>query len=107
MKITVKKEVVSEQVEVKPGTYYFSDESLIYYKAVVSEKDKNGMSLFRLEYTKSFANVYGITVREDELYEGDDIDYSFKQFYLDIAGQKIEKEEFEEEKQDIIKRLNG
>lgn len=106
MRITVKKEVISEQVDVKPGTYYFSDDNLVYYKAVISEEDKNGITLFRLEYTKSFSNVYGITVREDELYEGDEMDYSFKQFYLGLAGQKIEKEEFEEEKQDILKRLN-
>lgn len=78
MKIIMKKEVILEEIELKLVIYYFFDDNLIYYKVVVGEEDKNGMILFRLEYIKSFVNVYGIIVWEDELYEGDDIDYLFK-----------------------------
>lgn len=105
MKITVKKEVVSESIEVSPGIYYFEDENMTYYKITLSEEDEEGVTQCRLEYTKSFANIFGITVEDREIYYDDDVPYYFKQFYLGLAGKKLEKEDFEEEKREILERL--
>lgn len=103
MKITKKKEIISEEVQVIPGTYYFEND-LIVYKMEIGEP-KDGWSEFRQEKVVSFSDKFGISVEQDDLYSEDDIPYYFKQFYLGIQGKKIEKEEFYKEKEDVLKRI--
>ena len=58
-----------------------------------------------METLNNFGNIYSIRIYDDEC-TSEDIPYDFKQFYLGEAGRKIEKEEFDLEKQDILNRIN-
>lgn len=103
MKIIKKKEVVTEQIEVQPGTYYFEIQ-LRSYKMTFGDTDKDGYTKYKIETLNNFGNVYSIKVYEDEC-TTEDVPYFFKQFILGEEGRKITKEEFEEEKEDILKRI--
>lgn len=103
MKITKKKEIVIEEIEVQPGEYYFEIE-LRSYKMIVGETDEWGYTKYKLETLNNFGNIYSIRVYDDEC-KANDIPYDFKQFILGEAGRKIKKEDFEEEREDVLKRL--
>jgi hypothetical protein len=105
MKITKTKEVVTEEIEVKPGEYYFEDSDSRTFKMVFGETDKDGYTKYKLETLNNFGNIYSVRVYDDEC-SSEDVPYDFKQFILGEAGKKITKEEFEYEKQDILKRLS-
>jgi len=106
MKITKTKEVATEQIEILAGTYYFEDEDIVAYKFILTEPDDN-YSDYTLETLHSFSNKVGIVIRKDGTWDEDGLPYVFKQFILGISGKKIEKEEFDLEKQDILNRING
>ena len=104
MKITTTKEVVIEEIDVKPGEYYFEDSNSRMFKMVFGETDKDGYTKYKLETLNNFANIYSVRVYDDEC-SSEDVPYEFKQFILGEAGKKITKGEFEYEKQDILKRI--
>lgn len=104
MKIIKTKEVVTEEITVEKGTYYFDIQSRCY-KMEINETDEDGYTKYKMETLNNFGNIYSIRVYDDEC-TSEDIPYDFKQFYLGEAGRKIEKEEFDLEKQDILNRIN-
>lgn len=103
MKIIKTKEIVTEEIEVKEGTYYFDIQSRCY-KITIEETDKDGYTKYKMETLNNFGNIYSIRIYDDEC-TSEDVPYEFKQFYLGDAGRKIEKEEFDLEKQDILNKL--
>jgi len=103
MKITKTKEVVTEEIEVKAGIYYF-DIQLRSYKMIIEETDEDGYTKYKMETLNNFGNNYSIKIYEDEC-TSENPPYEFKQFYLGEAGRKIEKEEFDKERQEILKRI--
>lgn len=44
-------------------------------------------------------------MKEDYAFDGEGLPYKFSAFIREISGQKIEKEEFEEQKQEVINKL--
>jgi hypothetical protein len=104
MKITKKKEVVTEEIEVSPGEYYFVDANAVFYKMVL-EEDEDAIYYF-YEKVENFSDVWGIRVKKDSIIFGEEeLPYAFSAFIRGISGIKIEKEEFEQQKQEVIKRL--
>lgn len=102
IKITKEKEVVKEQVVVEERDYFFEDESLITYTVTI-RKEEDGYVSFYIEKLQDFANVYGITIYEDEVLP-DNLPYAFKEFIF--SGKKeITKENFEKERRSVINRL--
>lgn len=104
MKIVKTKEVITKEIEVKPGTYYFEDSDLISYKMVMEETDNLGYSDYSMEILKNFGNIFGINVKKGWM-NSDDVPYVFKQFVLGISGKKIEKEEYYKEREEVKQKL--
>lgn len=105
MKITKTKEVVTEEIEVQQGEYYF-DIQARSHKMTVGETDEDGYTKYKMETLNNFGNIYSIRVYDDEC-NSEEVPYDFKQFILGEAGKKITKEEFDFEKQDILKRITN
>ena len=103
MKITKTKEVVTEELEVQPGEYYFEIE-LRSYKMIVGETDEWNYTKYKMETLNNFSNFYSIVIHDDELTYSD-VPYAFKQFILGEAGRKITKEEYEKEREETLKRI--
>lgn len=103
MKIIKTKQVIKEEIEVESGTYYF-DIQARSYKITLAETDKDGYTKYKMETLNNFGNIYSIRVYDDEC-NSEEIPYDFKQFILGEFGKKITKEEFDFEKQDILKRM--
>jgi hypothetical protein len=103
MKITKTKQVVTEEIEVSPGTYYF-EIALRSNKMVIEETDEDGYTKYRMETLNNFANIYSIRVFDDEC-TSEDVPYEFKQFILGEAGKEITEEDYIEERRDVISRL--
>lgn len=104
MKLTKKKEVVTEEIELLPGTYYYEDEDVVSHKFTLKESEK-GYQDFILETLYFFSNKLGIIIREDGTWDEEGLPYSFKQFILGEAGKEITKEDFEKERQEILEKL--
>lgn len=107
MTITKTKEVTTEEIEVSPGTYYFECHEGSYHKIVLTEYDEDGLEYF-LESVEPYASPYGIRVRQDTIFDEEEFPYKFSAFIREISSKKIEKEEFEQQKQEVLnKLLNG
>ena len=104
MKIIKKKEVVIEEVEVQIGTYYFECHEGIFHKIMLEQESDDSIE-YIMESVENYNSPYGIIVREDYALEGDDFPYKFSAFLLWISGKKIKKQEFEQQKQEVINRL--
>jgi hypothetical protein len=104
MKITKTKEVITEEIEVEIGTYYFEDESLFTYKIEIKDSEEDDYCDYIMEIVSNFSNICGIRIKDD-FCNSENVPYEFRQFILGIAGKKITKEEFEKEKQEVLKRL--
>jgi len=104
MKLAKKKEVVTEEIEVKTGVYYFEDGDMISHKFTLGEDEENYTD-YILESLQNFSNRTGIVVKKDGTWEAEDLPYVFQKFILGISGKKIEKEEFDKEKQEILNKL--
>lgn len=104
MKITKTKEVITEEIEIQAGIYYFEDSNLFSYKMILFETDEYGFADYKMEILSNFGNIYGIRIREEYL-SSDNVPYEFKQFILGKSGKEISQQEFEKERQDILKRL--
>ena len=104
MKLTKKKEVVTEEIELLTGTYYYEDEDVVSHKFTLKESEE-GYQDFILETLHFFSNKLGIIIREDGAWDEEGLPYSFKQFILGEAGKEITKEDFEKERQEILEKL--
>ena len=105
MKITKKKEVVSESIEVQAGTYYFISDQIEYYKLEIEEPDEDGFTFYKREYVVNDYSDFSISVRSDTISNEEELPYKFVAFILGTAGRKIEKEEFEQQKQEVINKI--
>lgn len=97
MKITKKKEIITEEINVEIKDYYF-EVGLVSYK-VTFKDDKN----YTMEILHSFANMKGIRVKEYE--EWDSIPYEFEQYLLGEEGKEVTKEKYNLEREYIVKEL--
>jgi hypothetical protein len=105
MKVIKKKEVVVEEIEVSSGEYYFECQEGISHKMVLTDYDDGeGLDYF-YEFIENYNNNYGIRVRKDTVFDGEEFPYKFSAFMRAISGKKIEKEKFEKEKQQVLERL--
>lgn len=105
MKITKTKEVVTEEIELLSGTYYFECQEGNYHKISLSEYDDEiGMEYF-YESVENYNSPYGIRVRRDFIAEEEELPYKFSAFIREISGKKIDKEEYEQQKQEVLSRL--
>lgn len=102
MKIVKKKEVVTEEIELLPGIYYFECYEGNYHKIVLEEDE--GLD-YILESVENYASPYGIRVRKDFIVDQEELPYKFLAFILGTSGKKLKKEEFEEQKKQVIERL--
>ena len=105
MKITKKKEVVTEEIEIKAGTYYFKCQDNEFHKMELGETDDNGVTNYKCTYVSNFSDIFSIKIREDYTFDEEHLPYKFSAFIREISGKKIEKEEFEQQKQEVISRL--
>ena len=105
MKVTKTKEIVTEEIEVNPGTYYFKCEDGDYYKFILEKTDGDGSTNYTYTSVTNFSDIFGIRVKEDYIIFNDNIPYTFSAFIREISGKKIEKEDFEQQKQEVIKRI--
>ena len=103
MKITKKKEVVPEEIEVEEGTYYFECQEGIVHKMVLTEEEDTTDYFY--ESVESYLNNYGVRVRRDSITDGEELPYKFSAFIRGVSGKKIEREEFEEQKKQVIERI--
>lgn len=97
MKIVKKKEIVKEEIEVEIKDYYF-DVELVLYK--VQFKDSKN---YTMETLHNFANIK--TIKSESYDEYDDIPYRFETYLLGKGGKEISKEEYNLEREEIIKEL--
>lgn len=104
MKITKKKEIVVEEVEVQIGTYYFECHEGILHKIVLEQESDDSIE-YIMESVENYNSPYGIRVREDYALEEDGLPYKFSAFLLGISGKKVEKGEYDTERENVIKRL--
>jgi hypothetical protein len=104
MKITKKKEVVTEEIDLEAGIYYFECHEGTCHKIVLTNDNEVGMEYF-LESVESWNSPYGIRIRKDFIVDEEELPYKFSAFIREISGKKIEKEEFEQQKQEVINRL--
>jgi hypothetical protein len=105
MKITKTKQVVTEEIEVNPGTYYFSCAEQNYNKIVLEQDNGEDVTDFIFETVIPNSDLYGIRIRKDWVTDEEDLPYKFLEFILGKSGKKIEEEEYNEVKQEILKRL--
>ena len=89
MRIVKTKEVVTEEIEVKPWEYYFEN-NRGGYKMTFGETDEDGYTKYKMETLNNFGNIYSIRVYDDEC-NSEDVPYDFKQFILGEAGKKLQK----------------
>ena len=91
MKITKKKEVITEEIELLSGTYYFECQEGNYHKISLSEYDDEiGMEYF-YESVENYNSPYGIRVRRDFISEEEELPYKFSAFIREISGKKLKK----------------
>lgn len=105
MKIIKKKEIISEEIEVSIGTYYFECHEGSYHKIELTDYDNGEGMEYIIESVENYVTPYGIRVRTDVIFDGEEFPYKFSAFIREISGKKIEKEEFEQQKQEVIKRI--
>lgn len=105
MKITKKKEVIEEEVEIIAGTYYFECEQGEFHKMELGETGNEGITNYRCTYVYNFSDMFGIKVREDYSYDEDGLPYKFSAFIRGISGKEIIKEKYETERKEVLKRI--
>ena len=104
MKIEKTKEVVTEEIDVQPGTYYFECQEGILHKMILTDYGEEGLDYF-LESVEQWGSPYGIRVRKDSVFNGEEFPYKFSAFIREISGKKITKRDFDKVKQQVLKRL--
>ena len=103
VKILKEKEVIKEEIEIQLGIYCFND-GAVMSKIELSDDGDNHIK-HKLTRVDDFSNIYGIRIFEDSSFEGEDIPYSFKQFILNGRKNEITEQEFEQSKNEVLKRI--
>jgi hypothetical protein len=103
VKILKEKEVIKEEIEIQLGIYYFNDGDVM--SKIELSDDVDNFVNHKLTRVEDFSDIYGIRIFEDSSFEGEDIPYSFKQFILNGRRNEITEEEFEQTKQEVLKRI--
>ena len=105
MKLTKKKEVVIEEIELLSGTYYYEDEDVVSHKFTLKEMEDD-YSDYIQETLHCSHELNGIKVYEHGAWDENDLPHVFKEFILGISGKKIEKEDYYTERKQILDKLN-
>jgi hypothetical protein len=103
IKLIKEKEVIKEEVEIPFGIYYFNDDGVDCKIELLDDGDD--FVEHRLTRLEDFNNFYGVRVFEKASLYGEDIPYSFKKFIFGGRKNEITEQEFEQQKQEVIKRL--
>ena len=105
IKLTKEKEVIKEDIEISFGTYYWEDSHLDSYKIIIYEnEDFENYVDFKMERVMNSGNIWGIKIELDYC-DTEDLPYVFKQFIFGGKKNEITEEEFNQQKQEVIKRL--
>ena len=105
MRVIIKKEIVKGEIEIPPGEYYFECSDGLYHKITVYQTE--GITTdYILESVENYSDFWGIRCRKGWSDNDDNVPYKFSAFIREISGKKIEKETFEQQKQEVIKKLN-
>ena len=105
IKLTKEKEVIKEDIEISFGTYYWEDSHLDSYKIIIYEnEDFENYVDFKMERVMNSGNIWGIKIELDYC-DTEDLPYVFKQFIFGGKKNQITEEEFNQQKQEVIKRL--
>lgn len=107
MKVVKKKEIVSEEIDVQSGTYYFECHEGASHKIVLDDYENVQEIEYYLESVENYRSPFGIRVRTDIIYDGEEFPYKFSAFIRGISGKEITKEEFKKEKQEVLEKLNN
>ena len=114
IKITKEKEVIKEEIEIKEGLYFFSvgyrgDEPYEYYKININSEAygrHEGFAQIDWEFVRDDSADY--CIRKKSGYD-DFLPYDVNKFFLQDSAEKeykaITEQEFEQQKQEVIKRL--
>ena len=114
IKLTKEKEVIKEEVEIKNGLYFFSigykgDEPYEFCKINITSEAygrHEGFAQIDWEFVRNDYDDYFI--RKKSGYD-DFLPYDFNRFFLQDSAEKeykeITEQEFEQQKQEVIKRI--
>jgi hypothetical protein len=103
MKVINKKEVVVEEIEVSPGEYYFECQEGISHKMVLTDYDDGeGLDYF-YEFIENYNNNYGIRVRKDTVFDGEEFPYKFSAFMRAISGKRLKKKSLRKKNKKYLK----
>lgn len=105
MKVTKNKTVVTEEIEVSPGEYYFECQEGNSHKMVLTDYDDGEGIDYFYESVEEWSSPYGVRVRKDTIFDGEELPYKFSAFICGISGKKIEKEDYIIKREEVLKRL--
>lgn len=104
MKLTKTTKIVTEDVEVLEGVYYYKDSNGSSYKTIIKHYEDDGIDYIH-ERVELFYNMTRITVSKDIVFESEEIPYIFASYITGIGGEKITEEEFNKQKQEVLNKL--
>jgi len=104
MKISKIKETVTESIELQSGVYYYQDSNYVLHKFEVTI-DEEGYVEYTYEILNNWSNLVGITVKTEEITEEEELPWSFIQLILEKDGKKVSADEYNKERQEILKRI--
>lgn len=102
IKITKEKQVIKEEVQIEQGIYYFYTDS---GTCKIELQEEDGNVFVRRTVLQDYSNVYGIKIWEDHRENGDSLPYEFEKFIFGEKKDEITEEQFEKERQGILKKL--
>ena len=105
MKITKTKKVITEEIELKPGEYYFICNDGMYYKTIITQQCGALFIDFEYEQVENFSDAWSIRARKDFTYDEDELPYKFSAYIREVGGKKITKEEFEKQRHEVLNKL--
>lgn len=97
-----KVETITEEIHIEQGTYYFSTDNSCQYYKIVFEEDSDKFIDYTVIEVNDYADEKSIILRSDGIYEC--LPHKYQKLFLG-GGKKIEKEEFEENRQEVKERL--
>ena len=105
MKITKTKEVVKEYKEIQKGSYFFTCQEGILHKFMLSEEDEDGIYEYFYETLNNYNNQYWIKVKKDFITDAEELPYKVSAFFRDVSGKVITRDEYNKEREEVLKRL--
>ena len=105
MNIQINKEIVKEYKEIQNGIYFFTCQEGTLHKFMLSEEDEDGIYEYFYETLSGYNNEYWIKVRKDFITDAEELPYKVSAFFRDVSGEVITRDEYNEEREEVLKRL--